>query len=95
MTEDSPAMGEISFFVPASAHGLISLPELSFELEMSIKKKKPADLAWSAIDPTDKIAPVNFIAHSIFKACQIQLNNRTVSDTGTYVCYDVTHKICS
>lgn len=74
-------MGEISFFVPASAHGLISLPELSFEFEMAIKKRKRVADPWEAIDDTDRIAPINFIAHSVFQTCQVALNNRTISDT--------------
>ena len=82
MSEEGPALGELAFFVPASSHGLISLPELSFEFELSIKKKRANETAWTAINETDKVAPVNFIAHSVFQSCQVSLCNRTISDTG-------------
>ncbi len=87
VTEDMAALGEINFFVPASSHGLIALSQLGFELEMSIRKKKTADVTWSAITDDDKVAPVNLISHSIFQSVQVMLNNRMISDTACHYPY--------
>jgi hypothetical protein len=87
MAEDSPIMGELSFYVPPSSDSLIALPELSFEFEMSIKRKKPSAANWERIVDADKVAPVNLIAHSIFQSCQVSLCNRTISDTAVHYPY--------
>lgn len=84
---DLPATGDLNFFIPASSHGLIALPELSFEFELSIKKKKPTEQTWKRIVEEDKVAPVNLIAHSIFQSCQVSLCNRVISDTSCHYPY--------
>ena len=82
--EASPAVGDISFFCPPSSHAFISLPELAFELELAIKKRPINTVGeWNFIEANDPVAPVNFIAHSIFQTCQVSLSDRVVSDTST------------
>jgi hypothetical protein len=84
MSEESPAAGELAFLIPPSAEGLLALPYLGFEFDMSIKRKKPSEAVWSRITNADNVAPVNLIAHSIFQSCQVSLCNRVVSDISHY-----------
>ena len=86
--ESSPAMGDITFFIPPSSHAFISLPELCFEFEMAIKKRPiNGGGEWTHIIAEDPVAPVNFIVHSLFQTCQVSLCEKVVSDTAVYYPY--------
>ena len=38
--ENLPALGEISFYIPPYTDALLALPELAFEMELSIQKRR-------------------------------------------------------
>lgn len=81
--ENLPALGEMTFYIPPYTDALLALPELAFELELSIQKRKLNSTIWEPLNELDKVAPVNLIAHSIFSSVQVSLCNRLVSDCAT------------
>ena len=85
--ENLPALGEISFYIPPYTDALLALPELAFEMELSIQKRRNNSNVWEPLAVEDKVAPVNLIAHSLFSAVQISLCNRLVSDCAVYYPY--------
>ncbi|GAV09630.1 hypothetical protein RvY_19134 [Ramazzottius varieornatus] len=85
--EHLPAFGEMTFYIPPYTDASLALPELAFELELSIQKRKVNTNLLEALSEDDKVAPVNLIAHSLFRSVQISLCNRLVSDCAQHYLY--------
>ena len=86
VTEDM-FCGELSFNLPATSSGMLSLCDMSLEFDVAIKKREPAESVWNFITDTDKVAPVNNIAHSLFQSVQVTVGNRLISDCTTHYAY--------
>jgi len=83
---DDGGSGDISFYVPPSSHGLLSLNDVYLELDVAIKTKKGND-PWTFITDADGAAPVNNFIHSLFQSLSVELNGRTITDSANYYPY--------
>ncbi|XP_055345161.1 uncharacterized protein F54H12.2-like [Paramacrobiotus metropolitanus] len=84
--ENIPAGGDINFYIAPSSNAMVSLPDLSIELEVALKKRN-TDNSWDRIQMTDTCAPVNNLIHSMFQSVQVSVANRLVSDCAIYYPY--------
>ncbi len=85
LTEEGSS-GDISFHIPPSSHGLVSLNDIYLEMEVAIKTRKGND-PWEFIKAEDGVAPANNFLHSLFQSLSIELNGRTITDSANYYPY--------
>jgi len=79
------ASGDLTFVIPPSS-SFISLPDICFEFEVCIKRKKQGE-PWQQINVGDMVAPINNFGHSIWSSVRVTLANRLVSDAAPIYAY--------
>ena len=85
MSEDGSS-GDITFYLPACTHALLSLNDIYLEMEVAIKCREGAG-DWRMITVDDRVAPVNNFVHSLFQNLTIEMAGRTVTDSANYYAY--------
>jgi hypothetical protein len=79
---DGSSQGDISFYIPPSSSGLISLNDICLELELGILTKNK-DTEWRMVNKTDGVAIANNPLHSIFSQLHVTVANKTISDASS------------
>ena len=78
--------GDITFFIPPSSSGLISLNDICLELELGLQVKTK-DVEWKMIGATDGVSLINNPLHSIFSTVHVTVANKLISDASTFYPY--------
>ncbi len=85
LTEDGSS-GDITFYIPPSSHGLLSLNDIYLELEVAIKTRTGSN-EWQFMTTADKAAPVTNFLHSLFQNLTVEMGGRTITDSSNYYAY--------
>lgn len=71
-------LGPLEFAIPASEDDYWDLNDHCLEVKFKVVKQDGAN-----VTPTDKVAPVNFLLHSLFRQVDLYLNGKLVSTAYT------------
>ena len=73
-----PEAGPVQIHIPPEGNYFIDTTSMRVNMDFKIEKRTAAG-AWTALDETDKVAPVNLFGKSIFKDVEVWLNSKQIS----------------
>ena len=83
MVADGSTNGDITFYIPPSTSGLISLSDIALEMDLGLMVKTDKS-EWTMVTATDGVALVNNALHSIFSSVHVTVANKLISDASTF-----------